>query len=204
MRILLDGSHCKDLDATTVGEAIEAACNRAQQLGRVVIQVDVNQRTLEPDQLRDPETISSTAEEVALTSLEPVGLLRQTLALGVDALQAANERFAMAAHAIQAGEAEKATTSLKEGIEFWQTVDEHVLREAVPMVQQLSTNAPPKSEFDALVSELEDALGSIKQAISSGDLAALSDSLLYEFPDTSQRWVQFFEACTKAISHGDA
>lgn len=200
MRILLDGSHCEDLDATTIGEAIEAACERAQQLGRIVVQIAVNQRTVDAEALSDPNYIGSTASEVALTSLEPKELLLKSLELGTDAVLAANERFEDAARSIQAGEPDKATTSLQEGIELWQTIDEHVLREAVPMVQAVSTDAPPEREFKALVEQLEDALGSIKKAVRSGDLAALSDSLLYEFPETSQQWVHFFEACTKAVT----
>lgn len=200
MRILLDGSQCDDLNATTIGEAIEGAYERARQLGRIVVQVDVNERTLDAEELGDPRVIGTVADEVALTSLEPAGVLLSSLELGMQALTAANEQFAEAARSIQAGEPDKATAPLQEGIELWRTVDEHVLREAVPMVLDTSANAPSKSEFEGLLAELQGALGSIKQTISSGDLAALSDSLLYEFPVTAERWVRFFEECTKALT----
>ena len=84
-------------------------------------------------------------------------------------------------------------------MELWQTLDEHVLREAVPTVLESTPGAPPHDEFDTLLQELEKALATIKQAIGSGDSSALSDSLLYEFPETATRWTEFFSKCMEAL-----
>ena len=199
MRITLDGNTCEDLDASTIAEAIEGGCTLAHEAGRIVVQVDVDERTLDVAELGDPEFTGGRAETVALTSLEPREVLLASLELGTNAVDAANERFALAAHALQAGNAGEAAAPLQEGLELWQTLDEHVLREAVPTVLNSTPGAPTHDEFNALVQALEEALATIRQAIGSGDSSALSDSLLYEFPETATRWTDFFSKCTKAL-----
>ncbi len=199
MRITLDGSQCEDLNPTTVAEAIEGGCARAHQLGRIVVQIEVDDRTLDAAELGDPIITAGTAEAVALTSMEPTEVLKATLDLGRNAVEAANEQFAEAARHLQAGETAQATAPLQEGLELWQTLDEHVLREAVPAVLASGPNAPTEEAFGRLVAELEIALKTIKQAVASGDLTALSDCLLYEFPETTKSWIEFLTRCSNAL-----
>ena len=199
MRITLDGSHCENLNPATIGEAIESGVQRAHELGRVVVQIDVDERTLDAAELGDPSITAGTAEAVALTSLAPGEVLLASLELGRNAIEAANEQFALAAHALQGGEAENAVAPLQEGLELWQTLDQHVFRETVPTVLSGTPGAPAEGDFNGLVAELEQALQTIKQVLASGDLTALSDCLLYEFPQTTTRWDEFLTECTNAL-----
>jgi hypothetical protein len=203
MRVTLDGTQCKDLDAATIGEAIELGCAQAHELGRIVVQIEADQRTLEAAELGDQSITDGTADVVALTSLEPREVLLASLDLGSNAVLAANEQFALAARSLQGGDAQEATAPLQEGLELWQALDEHVLREAVPTIIESVEDGPSMEEFTGLVQELEKALDSIRQAIGNGDTSALSDSLLYEFPDTAQRWTDFFAKCTDALAGND-
>jgi hypothetical protein len=200
MRIILDGSQCENLNPTTIAEAIEGGCERAHQLGRIVVQIDVDDHTMDAAELVDPTITSGTAEAVALTSLEPSEVLVAALELGRNAIEAANEQFALAARSLQAGETVQATAPLQEGLELWQTLDEHVLREAVPTVLANAPGAPTEEDFSRLVGELEKSLNTIKQAVASGDHTALSDSLLYEFPETTRSWIEFLTRCSDALS----
>jgi hypothetical protein len=202
MRITLDGSQCENLNPTTIAEAIEGGCERAHQLGRVVVQIDVDDRTVDPSELGDPEFTTGTADAVALTSLEPSEVLVVSLDLGRKAIEAANEQFGLAARALQAGDTAAATPLLQEGLELWQTLDEHVLREAVPTILANAPGAPTTEVFGSLVGELETALKTIKQAIAAGDFTALSDCLLYEFPETTGRWNDFLTKCSEALGEG--
>ena len=199
MHITLDSNPCDCTEATTVGEAIEFACQAAHQQGRIVVQVDVDGRTLDAAELGDPKMNASTAETIALTSLAPRQVLAASLDLGMHAIEAANERFAAAAHALQSGDTAEATAPLQEGIELWQTLDEHVLREAVPTILHTMMEPADAEEFDALVKSLHTELASLHAAISSGDPSALGDALLYEFPETAARWKTFFTKCMDAV-----
>ena len=203
MHITLDGNTCEDLEASTIGEAIEVACNRAHEAGRIVVQVDVDDRTLDASELGDPQITSGTAGKVALTSLEPRAVLRASVDLGINAVEAANERFRTAAQALQSGKRDDAHEPLQEGLELWQTLDEHVLREAIPTVLMTIAGTPGQEAFGALVEELEQALSTIRAAMVAGDGAALSDSLLYEFPGTAERWKDFFSKCLEALDRDD-
>lgn len=200
MRITLDGSHCENLNPATIGEAIESGCQRAHELGRVVVQIDVDDRTLDAAELGDPEVTSGTAEAVALISLEPAEVILASLELGRNAIAAADEQFALAARALQSGAADEAVTPLGEGLELWQTLDENVLRETVPAVLAEAGDEALQTAFKSLVSELETALKTIREALGAGDPAALSDSLLYEFPETTARWTGFLSRCTETLT----
>ena len=199
MRITLDGNPCDCPQATTVGEAVESACQTAHQQGRIVVQVDVDGRTLDAAELADPQTNGATAESVALTSLEPRQVLAASLDLGLHAIEAANEQFAIAAHALQSGSAADATAPLQEGLQLWQTLDEHVLREAVPTILHTMMEPSDAEQFEGLVKSLHSELASLHAALTSGDPSSLGDALLYEFPETAARWKAFFDRCAEAV-----
>jgi len=199
MRITLDGNPCDCPQATTVGEAVESACQTAHQQGRIVVQVDVDGRTLDAVELGDPDMTGATAETVDLTSLEPRQVLAASLDLGLHAIEAANEQFAAAAHALQSGSAPDATAPLQEGLQLWQTLDEHVLREAVPTILHTMMEPADAEEFEGLVKSLHAELASMHGALTTGDPSSLGDALLYEFPETAARWRTFFERCAVAV-----
>jgi hypothetical protein len=190
MRVLLDGTQCS-FSAETIATAIEQGVEQAHALGRVVVQIDIDNQTMELEQLQDQGYTSQSAGEISLTSLTEYELLLSSLDLGQSAIEVAQQHFTKAAQLIQTGNTPLAMTEMSQGIELWQTVEETVFREAVPKIQH--PDIPQQLEVH--VNSLRSALSTVQTAMNAGDMVSLGDILLYEFPETSQEWARFLENC---------
>ena len=182
MRILLDGTPC-ELQVGSIRDAVEQVTEQALASGRVIIQVDVDGREMDPG-------------ELAFSSLTPDELLLATFELGEQAIESAQTSFEQAATLIQSGEGEKALDELRKGIDLWKTVEETVLREAVPELEG------QEAALEDRIEDLRASLNSIREAMMSRDMTALSDALLYEFPRTSAECSSFLKECSDSINTG--
>jgi hypothetical protein len=191
----MDGTTCA-FSARTIGEAIERATDHAQTIGRVLIEVDVDGRTLDADDLDEADSLGVSPEEIAFTSLSPEELLLATLDLGEQAIESAQVSFKQAAELIQSGDTDRAFGELKQGIDLWKTVEETVFREAIPEVPG------HEKALEERIAELRHSFDSIKRAIATSDLAALSDALLYEFPQTSSECASLLKECSETVTKG--
>ena len=198
MRILLDGTKCT-FSAETIATAIEQGVEQAHSLGRVVVQIDVDDRTMELEQLRDSAFTSQGAREISITSLTERELLLSSLDLGQSAIEVAQIHFTKAAQLIQSGNTQDAMKEMSEGIELWQTVEQTVFRETVPQIGH--PDIP--EQLEAHVRTLRSALSTLQTAITGGDMVSLSDILLYEFPETSQEWARFLASCATQLAGTD-
>lgn len=190
MHILFDGTQC-DFSANTLGEAVTRAVDHASTTGRVIIEVSVDGQAVDIDSGFQEDM---TPTEVAFTSLTPDELLLATLDLGERAIESAQRNFDRAAELIQAGDSVQAHQELKQGIDLWKTVEETVFREVI-------SEMPHQDQaLDERIAELRTSLNSIMEAIAKNDLAALSDTLLYEFPQTSEGCTSLLKACSATIT----
>ena len=192
MRILFDGTPCT-FSADTIGEAVAQGTEHANSAGRVIIEISVDGQTLD---IEDGIQEDAVAEEISFTSLTPDELLLATLELGERAIESAQENFNRAAQLIQSGDRAQAHLELKQGIDLWKTVEETVFREIIPEIPHQD-----KALGDR-VSELRNSLDAIMTAIANNDVAALSDTLLYEFPRTSAGCASFLKQCSETVTQG--
>ena len=194
MRVLLDGTQCT-FSADSIGAAIEQGVHEAQSHGRIVVQINVDDKPMELQQLQDEGFIQQTASEVSITSLTEQELLLSTLDLGQSAIEVAQGHFTKAAELIQSGKTPVAMNEMSQGIELWKTVEETVFREAVTKIDHPEV----KKELGMHVESLRGALETIQKAITAKDLVSLGDTLLYEFPDTSRNWARFLGRCAEHV-----
>ena len=194
MRILLDGTECPGA-ADSVGAAVELGMDEAREQGRVVVQIDVDGRTLAMEQLQDAGFLSGGAELVEVTSLTEREMLLAALELGRNAIEVSQVHFTRSAELIQAGDRPAALAELGTGIELWRTVEGTVFRDAVPKVPLASLEA----RLETHLAELRTALETMSTAVGTGDLVALSDALMYEFPRTSATWTEFLGECIRSV-----
>ena len=198
MRILIDGND-SGLTAETVPEALEQGMNAVDSAGRIVVEIALDGRPLDADQLENGAYEGLSAEMVTMMSLAPNELLLATFELGRNAIEAAQKHFHSAAQMIQSGNDADAMNELHEGIELWCTIDQTVFREAVPRIAEFGVDLTPDG-LEKHVNELKDALESIRSAIESSDFAGLSDALMYEFPETSAGWSKFLGHCSEVVT----
>lgn len=198
MRTSLDGQPC-DFNATSAAEAIDRASTMVADAGRLVIQIAVDNRALTEAEIANRADLSESVQHIEITSLEPQQLLAKTLALGAETIQAAGDLFAQAAASIQSGAVNEAAAPLSEGLALWQAIDENLLQDSLPLTIQRHPELIAQEEFDALIADLQAALGTIQRGLAEKDLAAVSDTLLYEFPMTAGKWTAFLARTTEAL-----
>ena len=115
MQVLLDQNPC-DVQATTVGEAVDAAAALARDQGRMIVEISVDGVTWPETHLASPQQLGAAAEVVALTTAEPATLVRQVFSDAAEALADADTLQREAAESLQADEQIVAMDKLNEAM----------------------------------------------------------------------------------------
>lgn len=180
MQILLDQVPC-ELDAATVAEAVLAAAALARSQGRLIVDVSVD-GTRWTEELSAP---SAPASIVALTSAQPTVLVRETFAQAADALAEADSLQRAAAESLQSDRGLAAMDMLAGAMAIWEGVREAIVNGSA--IGGLNLDAQGAG-LDAAVALLHGKLDALRGALHQGDLVAVADVLLYEFPEVVARW----------------
>src|SRR5688572_24944328 len=119
MKIILDDSLLTD-SAETLAGAIRLAADRASAMGRVVVDIVADGRTLGGEHLGSAEAMGGTCEEVRLTTAEPRAFVKVTLLDAADALGQSRAEQQRAAQLIEAGAMAEAYQTLARALTLWQ------------------------------------------------------------------------------------
>jgi hypothetical protein len=186
MRITLD-EHLCNVHADSVEQAIAAAAELAEKNGRMIIEVMVDGKTL--TELGEQE-LPVTANEVQLTSADPVELVCQTFVDAGEALRDADRLQQSAAELIQADRIPAAMDKLGEAFAIWSSVQQAVSMgtEVIGIDLQAQSQGPQHTSLNDAVEQLNVQLRLIEQALKSNDPVGLSDTLLYDLPQTVVVW----------------
>lgn len=187
MRILLDDIPC-DVQARTIGEAIDAAASLAEDRGRLVVDVNVDGRHWSDADFACPNRAGDGAQVVRFTTARPAELVRQTFADAADALVDAGYLQRQAAELLQSDEHTVSFDKLNDAISIWLSVQEAVVkgsRLAGLDLDGVTVNGVPLIEA---VNRLNERLGVVCSALRTGDRTGLADTLLYEFPPIVEEW----------------
>ncbi len=180
MQILLDEVPC-ELDAATVAEAVLAAAALARSQGRLIVDVSVDGTRW----TEDSSAPSAPASIVALTSAQPSVLVRETFAQAADALAEADSLQRAAAESLQSDRGLAAMDMLAGAMAIWEGVREAIVNGSAIGGLDLAAQG---SGLDAAVALLHGRLDALRGALHHGDLVAVADLLLYEFPEVVARW----------------
>lgn len=187
MQILLDDNPC-DLEATTVGQAIEAAAAVARERGRLIVEVTVDGLRWSDDDLASLDRRNAPAEVLHLTSAVPRDLVSGVLADASDALTDADSLQREAAELLQSDERIVALDRLHDAISIWHSVQESILKGSTAVGLDLDSVSVDGRPISEAVGALDGRLRLVRRALVEQDLIALSDALLYEFPDVVDQW----------------
>jgi hypothetical protein len=186
VKVLLDDMPC-DVNAATVGEALDAASDLAEQKGRLIVDVSVDGTRWTESELSRPECTGGGAEVVRFTSAAPLELVRRTLADAEDALVEADELQRETAELLQSDQRAVALDTLNEAISIWLQVQEAIVKGSQLVALDLDEIALPKPIGES-INVLNERLEALRGALAQEDVIALSDTLLYEFPAVVQEW----------------
>ncbi|MHC4080723.1 MAG: hypothetical protein ACYS15_01025 [Planctomycetota bacterium] len=186
MQVLLDDMPC-EVNATTVGEALDAASALAEQRGRLIVDVSVDGTRWTESDLSSPDRTDAAAEIVHFTSAAPRELVRQTFADAADALTDADDLQRETAQLLQADRRTVSLDKLNAAISIWLQVQEAIVKGSQLAGLDLDTVALPRPIGES-INALNQRLEAVHGALARDDVIALADTLLYEFPEVVEEW----------------
>jgi hypothetical protein len=187
MRILID-EQPSDIQASSIGEALNSAAADAGQRGRVIVEVHVDGETWSEEQLSSTERCAETAEELRLISADLRELVQQTLGEASEILPGADELQRAAAKLLQADQHTEAMDKLGEALAIWRTVQTAVFKSAQALGIDLEAVVVDGVSIAQGVQQLNAKLADLRGALEANDPVGVSDTLLYEMPDVVSAW----------------
>jgi len=201
MKVTMDGQTIAD-DASGVAAALDLARRKADELGRLVIEVhaDGNVATELLDAMPD-DTAGVT--ELGVTTAEKGLFLRETLLQARDALERTRADQATAAGMLDAGDVAGAIAALRGLVEGWQLV-RSVLDQTAALasvsLDELSADGTPGDEA---VRALAGDLIALRDAVSNEDWSALSDVLACELDARAEQWLALLAGLSDRAAPAD-
>jgi hypothetical protein len=186
MKVLLDDMPC-EVNAKTVGEALDAAAALAERDGRLIVDVSVDGMQWTQSDLSRPDRTAAGAEIVRFTSAAPRELVRQTFADAADALLEADDLQRETARLLQADRRVISLDKLNEAISIWLQVQEAIVKGSQLAGLNLDDVALPKPIGES-IGTLNERLRAVHSALAAQDVTSLADTLLYEFPEVVEEW----------------
>lgn len=203
MRVLLDEQELI-CDGSSIQAAIDRGAARAQETGRLVVEVHVDGQQLNANDLDDAPTLEAAAEEVRMISAQPHAMVRQTLLDTIELLDSIDETQRRAAECIQADDATAGFEGLSEAIALWSVIQEAVLNGAQLLDIPLDDIRTETRTLNEAAEELNAHLTSLREALVNRDPVQLSDTLMYEMPNVIESWRNVLNAVAeRAGSQGE-
>jgi hypothetical protein len=199
MRILLDDHHTT-LHADTIAMALQEAAALAERSGRMIVEVEVDGIAWGEEDLACAEHVARSAQEVRFATAHPAELLRDTLAHATDAVLNAEEIQRNAARLLQANRDGEGLQGLLESLAIWGSVQTAVARGLELGIVTREGLRCDGIDLDGAIAALDRQLRALRDAMQSQDPTAVSDCLMYEFPQTAKRFAETLAAMTAAVA----
>lgn len=202
MRVIFDNAELLN-DATTLEQGLRAGTQRAEELGRLIVDVIADGEPLPGELLDDPASHVGSFAELRITSAEPAAFVRVTLMEAADALEQARAGQLLAADHIDQGRAPEAFQALGVALGVWDAV-----RDLVQRVSQLLgvdlTGASvvvngEQTRVDESVASLSRQLEEVRRCVAAEDLAGLADALRYDLSEEAGRWRSLLTGLAEAV-----
>lgn len=202
MKIFLDEMPLAE-SAGSIDEAVRAAARSAELVGRVIVEVNADGRTLNSAELSAVEVAGAGVKELRVVSADPHALVSGVFRDAAGALDEIKAAQLAAADSCATGRGEGVHDQLRGVIDSWSRV-QRALHEGAAMVGLrlgAVTVAGPDGAIsaDGLVRSLAESLGRVRRAVESQDTAALGDELGYDLADLADRWRDLFLALERQV-----
>jgi hypothetical protein len=198
MAIYLDDEPAK-LKGSCLAEILAAATDGLAGDGRVVVEVQLNGKVLNGDELGEHRDTLLDDAELRLTSADPRALAVSTLLQVRDVLPHAGELHEQAAEKFQQDNPTEALKYVAEAIEVWMQVQEAVLGSAGILSLSLDEVKVDGEPMTGFTEELIGKLHGLKDLITAGDTVGMADALAYEWPPLVGRWEALIDQLIKTV-----
>ncbi len=187
MAIYLD-DEAVQIQADNLGLAIVAAQERLAAIGRVVVEVRLDDEPLTGDALESESGRPIEGCELHLYSADPKRLAADTFEQVRDQLADARSLQDEAADLLQRDDAVSALKTLGRVVEVWLQTQQAVLHGATLVGIDLDTVSVDGEPMAALTDGLLEQLQTLKELIVANDTVALADVMAYEWPSMLDSW----------------
>lgn len=178
---------------------IDAARERLEPTGRIVVEVRVDGRTVTGEDLDDLLDRSAEAEEVQLVTADPFELAQTTLEDVKESLGLARDAQQQAAEGLNADDAAAALEHVRTALGVWQRAQLAVQQTArligLPLDEMTVGGRPLPEVIDGLAQQL----AVIRDQLISSDWIGLADTLGHEMDDTAATWEEMLDAIMERI-----
>lgn len=198
MKVTMDGQTLAD-DASGVAAAIEMARQKADELGRLVIEIHADGNPAPGLLDTMPEDAAGVAE-LGVTTADKGVFLCETLLQARDALERTRADQKRTAELIDSGDVSGAIGSLRGLVEGWQLVRSVVDQAATLVGTQLNTLDAGGTPGDEAVRALAADLVALRDAVSSEDWSALSDVLACDLDTRAGQWLALLTALSDRVA----
>ena len=202
MNVLVDGEPVV-IERSSLAAALKAACRRADASGRIIISATADGQPLTAEELTSPSDEPTALAEVALTTADPKSLVRVTLFDAADLMDTFLAEQQDIGKQIQAGKVAEASKKLAELFAGWQSVCDVVARSSDILGENLSARVlTDETGTFTVASSLDDTkhcLGTVRDAIGTGDWALLGDVMTYELPPLTSQWRRILRALAESV-----
>lgn len=200
MQIYLDDQTC-DIQGRTLHDVLDAAGERLVPRKRIIVEVEINGRTLGPEEIDDEGSHELSPDAmVRLVSADPLELVVQMLEQTRTELLAARDHQHEAAELFQQDEPAKALAKIGEAVGVWQRLPEavvHTVRYTGLDLDEMRVDQQPAS---LVIRTMIDRLGQFKALIEAGDSVAMADTLAYEWPEVVDQWDRLLRELVERVN----
>lgn len=193
MHVFIDGRHLSPTAASLAG-AIDTAREDAGRRGRLVIEVEVDGRRLDAEELTPARLVeASGAREVRFTSASTGAFVAHAVNEAADGMLTLDDDQRRVARLVRRGELDAALPAVAGVLEGWRRVREALERSA--SIIGLSIDGVEAVHADGTVRAIDaiDGLGAtlrdLRNALSLGDWATVADVMDGDLVDRSREWV---------------
>jgi len=198
MKLWLDEQDCP-CDATTIGEAIAEGAARAQERGRLVVEVAVDGVVWNDEAFNDPDIVTSEADEVRLVSTDRVRMVVSVMDDAIRTLDEIENRQLIAADQLDAGDHATGMASVGEAVGLWSAIHQAINLSGDVVSLRLDEPLDPIGPPMPVLNELTTCLGNLKTSIVRQDVVVIGDVLRYEMPDVLDRWRQLLRGLRERV-----
>jgi len=191
-----------DVAGATVGEVLELAARRAEEAGRLIVEVVVNGTPWDSDALGDEARLAAPAERLDVVTEDRIDVVRRPLLDAIAALDDVERLQRESAEALQADRRIEAYPKLQDAIDVWLDVRQAAVMSATMLEVDLERLRDELPAAAAAFGDLERLLHALLAAIRDQDTVGTTDTLLYEMPDVIDRWRSVLEDLVRRAESG--